>query len=342
MRGPSSSHTAASWRVANIAVQMLSDDLSEAHIVFDKDGQWATNYEEQGTVLGMNGGLLGIDMTDDQMKIHKEIAQQRGVNIIYSIGSFENNHPNSMLLKLVGSGGAHTEILAVSLGGGSFEIRKIDGFRVTLKGDTHCLVVWADNKVLFEKLQGLTRDTINISQLSGPDNYLHIVQSAIAIDDSTLSMLREMKGVTKVARIYPVMPILSGKERELPFSNIDTLTSFCKKENLSLGEAGLIYEQYRSGLSKSELYNKMDHIVCIIEESIATGLKGTEYKDRILPQQSHLIDKAEKAGKILNGSIVNTIIKNVAAIMESKSALEVVVANPTAGSCGCPSNGRRG
>lgn len=77
----------------------------------------------------------------------------------------------------------------------------------------------------------------------------------------------------------------------------------------------------------------MERLIDIMEGSIQIGLKGTDHSDRILHQQSHMVGKAEKAGKILQGSIVNTIVKYVAAIMESKSALEVVVANPTAGSC---------
>jgi len=44
IRGPSSSHTAAGWRVANIAMQLLNGELSSADITFDKTGQWATNY----------------------------------------------------------------------------------------------------------------------------------------------------------------------------------------------------------------------------------------------------------------------------------------------------------
>ena len=71
-----------------------------------------------------------------------------------------------------------------------------------------------------------------------------------------------------------------------------------------------------------------------IETSIKTGLKGTEFKDRILHQQSHLIGKAEKYGNILQNKVVNNIVANVTAIMESKSGMEVIVANPTAGSCG--------
>lgn len=78
----------------------------------------------------------------------------------------------------------------------------------------------------------------------------------------------------------------------------------------------------------------MSRIVKFIDQSIETGLQGTHYTDRILHQQSNLIDQAAKTGKILEQSVVNQIIANVSAIMESKSAMEVIVANPTAGSSG--------
>ena len=77
----------------------------------------------------------------------------------------------------------------------------------------------------------------------------------------------------------------------------------------------------------------MKEIISIIHNSIDTGLKGNNYADRILQQQSHLISNAEKEGRIRE-SVVNRIIENVSALMESKSAMEVIVAAPTAGSCG--------
>jgi L-serine dehydratase len=46
-----------------------------------------------------------------------------------------------------------------------------------------------------------------------------------------------------------------------------------------------------------------------------------------------LIEKAEVEGK-LKDSVMNRIIANVTALMESKSGMEVIVAVPTAGSCG--------
>ncbi|RLD31489.1 MAG: serine dehydratase, partial [Bacteroidetes bacterium] len=63
MRGPSSSHTAASWRIAKTCVDLLNDDLKDALIEFPQSGVWASNYREQGTAMGMDGGLLGIDIT---------------------------------------------------------------------------------------------------------------------------------------------------------------------------------------------------------------------------------------------------------------------------------------
>ena len=96
----------------------------------------------------------------------------------------------------------------------------------------------------------------------------------------------------------------------------------------------MIYEKSLGGLSDDEVKIKMDTLIDIIERSIETGLNGTIYSDRILPPQSHLIKKAEKKGAIVADSLLNNVISNVTAIMESKSAMEVIVANPTAGSCG--------
>jgi L-serine dehydratase len=101
-----------------------------------------------------------------------------------------------------------------------------------------------------------------------------------------------------------------------------------------MGDMGLFYEKCKSGLSKKALINKMESIIATIEDSIKTGLAGTIHKDRILHQQSHFIERAEKDGKILKNSVTNKIIAYVTAIMEAKSAMEVIVANPTAGSCG--------
>src|SRR5210317_570222 len=83
MRGPSSSHTAASWRIARISLNILNEPLKKAVVDFDKNGIWALNYREQGTVMGIDGGLLGIDMADARMKDTENVAKQMDISISY-------------------------------------------------------------------------------------------------------------------------------------------------------------------------------------------------------------------------------------------------------------------
>ena len=333
MRGPSSSHTAASWRVAMMTVQMIQGGLKKALIEFDKEGAWVTNYEEQGTVLGMNGGLLQIDMADDSMKQTKKIASERGVEISYEISTFENSHANSMQLTLTSEYGDHVKVLAASLGGGSFEIQRIDDCRVRMKGDYHELLIWSDDDIEDELLE-LKPVGAQLKVVESTGLKLYFFEGSEPFNKALADHIKQLEGVKKVCNVLPIMPVIAGRQKELPFSSIESLISYSEVEGMSLGSLGLLYEQYRSGLSQEILKDKMQSIIEIIEGSIDKGLAGTQHEDRILPQQSNLVAQAEQKGKILQGSIINKIIENVAAIMESKSALEVIVANPTAGSCG--------
>jgi L-serine dehydratase len=140
MRGPSSSHTAASWRIARVAMDLLKDELVEALIEFDADGAWAPNYEEQGTVLGMSGGLLGIDITDKRIIDHARIAKERKIRIRYAISRFPTDHANTVRLTLTGRSEKQLNMTAVSLGGGMFEVRLLNGFPLKMQGDYHELL----------------------------------------------------------------------------------------------------------------------------------------------------------------------------------------------------------
>jgi len=337
MRGPSSSHTAASWRIARIAVQILDDELGSALVEFDRHGVWASNYVEQGTALGMNAGLLGIDMTDDKILELDDIARKLAVKIEYKISDFETDHPNTVRLTLHGRNGKSITLTGVSTGGGMFEIRKIDDFPVRLFGDDHELVVFFKHE--------LSDDFRKMIDLQSPENCypgwyqnnskdLLIIQSSKEIPDIYFQHIIK-KGETRSAvKVAPVMPIVRGNEKEYPFDSVQSMINYGMAKNLGLGELGVIYEQCRSGLEKEEVIRKMKELVSIIENSISKGLAGTVFKDRVLHQQSHLIGKSVKDGRLLSDDLTNRIISNVSALMESKSSLGVIVAAPTAGACG--------
>lgn len=335
MRGPSSSHTAASWRISRTCLDILNEPLKKAIVDFDKNGIWALNYREQGTVMGINGGLLGFEMADSLMKNTEMVAEEMEISITYEINSFPTKHANTVRLLLEGINGKTILVVAASLGGGSFEIQQIDGFVVNICGDYFELLVQSKtNDDLLDDLKMILPENILLSQSSGKNGDLINLKSPNKITDEIINHFNDDRFFGKVIIVNPILPIISGNDTEMPFTTIGTLLEYAKEENLDLGELGIIYEKCRSGLPASILLSKMKEIVGIIDNSIQTGLEGTIYEDRILQQQAHLIDKAEKVGKILQNSLVNKIVAYVSAIMESKSAMELIVANPTAGSCG--------
>lgn len=70
------------------------------------------------------------------------------------------------------------------------------------------------------------------------------------------------------------------------------------------------------------------------KKAVEDGLAGTEYADRILGPQAHLIDAGQRNRTLLPNDLFNNVTKYITAIMEVKSAMGVIVAAPTAGSCG--------
>jgi L-serine dehydratase len=334
MRGPSSSHTAASWRIGRMALDILNDPLKKALIEFDQHGAWAPNYREQGTTLGIEGGLLGLEITDERMKMTEKVARQKGITIEYRISTFETNHANTIRLTLWGVSQKMVQIIAVSLGGGSFEIRSVDGFSVQLSGDLYGMLIFTKNKPdVSEELKSFIPSDVEFSSEQKENTIKYEFKSSQPFSTELKTLLQKHPGFDEIALINPIMPVVGGRQTAMPFTTVQSAIEYAEENGASLGDLGLMYEKYISGVTYQELTKKMEEIVQIIHNSIATGLAGTNYKDRILQQQSHLIEKAEKEGKIKEG-VVNRIIAYVSALMESKSAMEVVVAVPTAGSCG--------
>ena len=94
-----------------------------------------------------------------------------------------------------------------------------------------------------------------------------------------------------------------------------------------------LYESKRGGDTEEAVFRKMYDLVSIMENCAETGLAGTEYGDRILGRQSDRIDTAAK--RLIPCELLTTVIKYITAIMEVKSSMGVIIAAPTAGSCGC-------
>jgi len=337
MRGPSSSHTAASWRIAATGMQILDDELESALIEMEQRGIWAFNFREQGTALGMDGGLLGIEMTDERILHAGQVAKEKGIRIEYRVSRFDADHTNTLRITLKGKTGKKVVLLAISTGGGMFAIIECDGHSVDLRGDSYYLIIRArpgfdagslepDSDILTEKhhVSSSVQETETLFQVTSRKPFSERERIKVA----------GLRGVVTVSQVEPVLPVVSGNETDFRFTDVPSLVKFAEGSDYTLGELGLMFESSRSGLDRAVIIRMMTTLIGIIEGGIAIGLKGTQYADRILHRQSDLVHKAAEEGKIQSGPLVNRIITNVTALMEAKSAMEVIVAVPTAGSCG--------
>jgi len=88
MRGPSSSHVAASVRIGNLARQLLGRKLKHVVIEFERQGAIAPTYHSQGTDIGLAAGLLGLKPDDQAMPISLQKAKEENIDIEFKITDF--------------------------------------------------------------------------------------------------------------------------------------------------------------------------------------------------------------------------------------------------------------
>ncbi len=130
-----------------------------------------------------------------------------------------------------------------------------------------------------------------------------------------------------------MLPVLSRRDTRVPFSTCAEMLRCDGGRNTPLWKLGVEYEMARGGLTEVEVMARMLDIVRLLRRSVAQGIAGTSYDDRVLGHQSGKFNDLMKTGRLLNGGALNRIILYVTALMEVKSSLGVIVAAPTAGAC---------
>ncbi|MGB9977579.1 L-serine ammonia-lyase, iron-sulfur-dependent, subunit alpha [Thermovenabulum sp.] len=219
------------------------------------------------------------------------------------------------------------------------EVQEIDGFEVEISGDFYETLIFLNNidenvfKQKADEIITLIGDFDFCNCLTNNRQGLINVKTGYQLPDEVIKQIENIQQVEDVIQLTPVLPIMSRKNCNVPFRTPREMLQVASHENLQLWELALMYESARGNISKHDVFNKMKDIVVLMKSSIETGLKGTEYKDRILGPQAWMIEKYKKENKLIPG-ILNTVIAYITSMMEVKSSMGVIVAAPTAGSCG--------
>ncbi|MFX0172250.1 MAG: hypothetical protein ACFE9L_10035 [Candidatus Hodarchaeota archaeon] len=152
MRGPSSSHCAASVRIGKMARDLMEDYIKEILIEFDPKGSLATTHDSQGSDMGLYGGFLGWEAYDERLVNSAKAIEEVGIKINIKIKDIKAEHPNTYKLTLKNERETH-EMVAISTGGGMIEIVEIDRIKVSMVGDCFETLIYTDETGVQDYLQ---------------------------------------------------------------------------------------------------------------------------------------------------------------------------------------------
>lgn len=133
MIGPSSSHTAGAVKIGRIARSIFGSKIEKA--IIHLYNSFADTGKGHGTDVALIGGLLGMDVDDEDIVNSYEIAEKRSIDIeiVWEKGLNTDFEPNSAVIEMWGEG-KNMSVTAVSLGGGRVMASNVDGYDT----DLHC------------------------------------------------------------------------------------------------------------------------------------------------------------------------------------------------------------
>ncbi|MCB9877847.1 MAG: L-serine ammonia-lyase, iron-sulfur-dependent, subunit alpha [Planctomycetes bacterium] len=325
MRGPSSSHSAASVRIGRLLRDLCGGTPQRVRFDFDTLGSLPTTHDTQGSDMGLFGGLLGLEPDDARLPESAALLRAAGCEVEFCFAELRDPHPNTYRLTATRDGVTH-RMVAVSTGGGMIEVIELDGAEVSLFGDYDVTLLDVEGGAADVAAQLVPH--VDDVQVAGS---MVVAMGQRFVADEVLAAL---PAVRRVRRLAAVLPVRSRRGLTVPFLHAGELAAYGDLDALPLSHFALAYETARGGIDEAAVLQRMRHVRKIGREGVAAGLAGTDYPGRVLPRQSHLFAARMAAGTLLESGLLNKAILAVTALMEVKSSMGVFVAAPTAGSCG--------
>ena len=145
MQPGSSSHMAGPCRLGYLTACLLGEPPRSVQFTLDPEGSYAGTFGLMNEDLGLLAGTLGILPDDRRLFEARELACARGIEYRFVFQKIpESTHPNAVGISLRGVSGSEATLVGDSTGGGMIEIKAVNGFPVSFKGDTHVVLVFGE------------------------------------------------------------------------------------------------------------------------------------------------------------------------------------------------------
>jgi L-serine dehydratase len=258
MRGPSSSHTAASFYIGVIARALLGEAPASAAFTFDPGGSYGQVYAQQGSDRAFAAGLMDWSITDDRFYQALDLASSRGLTLKFKVEPLaEADHPNTVDIRLTSRSGRALHAVAKSTGGGAVIFSRLDGWPVHLAGDAHEVLVAMDVRMESPVRSLLTHDGGHLAPPATQvrdGNLLMHVRRAMPLDAGARHELKRLPGIRQV---WTAPPVFFAQRGEPLLSSAAEMVALGDAEGHSLGEIALAYEATLLGLGRKEVLAEM-------------------------------------------------------------------------------------
>lgn len=201
MIGPSSSHTAGAARIGRIALHLLGEELRTAEVGFH--GSFAKTWQGHGTDRAIVGGLMDMATDDLRLRDSLALARQAGLEIRFEEIELRSAHPNTVRIRATGVQGTQIEVIASSIGGGSIEVRSIDGMELCFTGNQPTLIVrHRDVPGMIATVSGLLAQeqiniaTMRVSRRSQGGEAMMAIEMDMLPDRELVQKLERIEGLT--------------------------------------------------------------------------------------------------------------------------------------------------
>ncbi len=335
MRGPSSSHTAGSYRIGRICRSLLGEAPSQVTFTFDPSGSYAQVYKQQGADLSLAAGLMEWPITDERFPKALQIASELKIEINFKISPIPgSDHPNTVVVDMTTPNGEKFSIEARSTGGGAVLFTRLNDWPVRLDGKTYDYYIECD-----ESVESQVKSIFIACEQSykKPERQregsrtLVCFHSPCELIPELESRIKQIPGVKAFWACHPVFYVQKG---QLLFASAEKMVEISEERDISLGKTGLEYESALLGLSKAEVLNEMIRRFEVMSSSVDQGFQDENIHMQLLSPSAGKVLNAEKKGKVPVGGIHTRAAARALAVMHVNSSMGIVCAAPTGGSAG--------
>lgn len=336
MTGPSSSHCAGCCRIGLVTRQLYGKDIEKADIIFDETGSYPNTYIGQGSNYGFIGGLLGFGTDDLRLKNAVSFAKEAGKQIVFHNDDLGSKHPNQAEIRIYENSHIVMRVMTYSIGGGMFQITKLDEFNVSIDGSKFYYFICSrldKGEYLREILEQHAFST-KLENNSQTGRSLICITSHESCLGTIEKIIGNIKDIFFIRSTTPVVPNVKQEKCYPVFFNAAEAMVYAIKNDRELWQLFEDYETEYGYVSKEDISNQVQRIRIAMEKSMIPVNPETTRQYGFLPYQATGMKEKLALIETVNTGLIEDAMIAAVAVLENSCAHNIVVAAPTAGSSG--------